>query len=61
MDSEYRLRAMDTPGHTQAHLCLLLLKNRLPLCHFLPETPFLMQEWVIATMGVDPEILYETI
>lgn len=60
VDSKHCLRAMDTPGHTHAHLCLLLLKNDTPCAIFTGDTLFNAGVGNCYNGG-NPEILYETI
>ena len=60
IDETHRLAVMDTPGHTAAHLCLLLLKNGEPEAVFTGDTLFNAGVGNCYNGG-DPETLYGTI
>lgn len=51
---------MDTPGHTHAHLCLLLKEGESPVAVFTGDTLFNAGVGNCHNGG-DPEVLYETI
>ena len=51
---------MDTPGHTHAHLCLLLKEGEKPLAVFTGDTLFNAGVGN-CNNGGDPEVLFETI
>jgi len=60
VDSSVQLRAFDTPGHTFAHLCLLLLVDGKVSAVFTGDTLFNAGVGNCHNGG-DPVILYETI
>lgn len=60
IDEGTKLRAMDTPGHTFAHLCLLLLVDEKVVGVFTGDTLFNAGVGNCHNGG-DPAILYETI
>ena len=60
IDDEHKFLVMDTPGHTFAHLCLLVLKNEVPIAVFTGDTLFNAGVGNCYNGG-DPAILYQTI
>jgi len=60
IDSHTKLRAFDTPGHTFAHLCLLLLVDEVVVGVFTGDTLFNAGVGNCHNGG-DPAVLYETI
>ncbi len=60
VDDKHKLRVMDTPGHTFAHLCLLLLKRDSPLAVFTGDTLFNAGVGNCYNGG-DPTVLYQTV
>lgn len=60
VDSHVKLRAFDTPGHTFAHLCLLLLVDDKVCAVFTGDTLFNAGVGNCHNGG-DPAVLYETI
>ncbi len=60
IDSHTKLRAFDTPGHTFAHLCLLLLVDEKVVGVFTGDTLFNAGVGNCHNGG-DPAVLYETI
>ena len=60
IDEEHKFVVMDTPGHTFAHLCLLVLKNEVPLAVFTGDTLFNAGVGNCYNGG-NPAVLYQTI
>lgn len=60
IDEESYLKVLDTPGHTFAHLCLLLFKKDIPYGVFTGDTLFNAGVGNCYNGG-DAEVLYETI
>lgn len=60
LEEKFALQVLDTPGHTFAHLCLLLLRRDLPYAVFTGDTLFNAGVGNCHNGG-DPEVLYETI
>lgn len=60
VDEETYLEALDTPGHTFAHLCLLLIHQEKPVAVFTGDTLFNAGVGNCHNGG-NPETLYETI
>ena len=60
VDENTYLEAMDTPGHTFAHLCLLLVHKEKPVAVFTGDTLFNAGVGNCHNGG-DPETLFETI
>jgi hydroxyacylglutathione hydrolase len=60
VDKDTYLEAMDTPGHTFAHLCLLLVHKEKPVAVFTGDTLFNAGVGNCHNGG-DPETLYKTI
>ncbi len=60
VDDETYLEALDTPGHTFAHLCLLLVHRGKPQAVFTGDTLFNAGVGNCHNGG-DPEVLFETI
>ncbi|MGZ3809969.1 MAG: MBL fold metallo-hydrolase, partial [Bacteriovorax sp.] len=58
--NEWALLALDTPGHTMSHVCLLLEKNARPFAIFTGDC-FFNAGVGNCHNGGDPEVLYETI
>lgn len=58
--SDTYLEALDTPGHTMSHLCILAVKAGKPFAIFTGDTLFNAGVGNCHNGG-DPEILYETI
>ena len=56
----YQLKVLDTPGHTFAHLCLMLMKGYSPEAIFTGDTLFNAGVGNCHNGG-NPEILFETI
>lgn len=54
------LHVLDTPGHTMAHLCFLMVKDEKPYAVFTGDTLFNAGVGNCHNGG-DPEVLYETI
>ena len=59
-DNGWEFEIMDTPGHTFAHLCLLLKNNNNPYAVFSGDTLFNAGVGNCYNGG-DPEVLYDTI
>jgi hydroxyacylglutathione hydrolase len=60
LDQSFKLKILDTPGHTFAHLCIMLLKDDTPECIFTGDTLFNAGVGNCHNGG-DPEILFKTI
>lgn len=60
LEDEWEFEIMDTPGHTFAHLCVLLKENNRPHSIFTGDTLFNAGVGNCHNGG-DPEILYKTI
>ena len=60
LEDEWEFEIMDTPGHTFAHLCVLLKQNNKPHSVFSGDTLFNAGVGNCHNGG-DPEILYKTI
>lgn len=60
LEKDSFFQVMDTPGHTHAHLCLLLISKGKPVAIFTGDTLFNAGVGNCHNGG-DPEILYETI
>jgi len=60
VDEDSYLEALDTPGHTFAHLCLLLFEKNNPKAVFTGDTLFNAGVGNCHNGG-DPEALYETV
>lgn len=60
LDQEHCFEVMDTPGHTHAHLCLLLKKNNKAYAIFTGDTLFNAGVGNCHNGG-DPQVLFETI
>ncbi|MCF8060123.1 MAG: hydroxyacylglutathione hydrolase [Bacteriovoracaceae bacterium] len=60
VDDETYLEALDTPGHTFAHLCLLLVSKGRPVAVFTGDTLFNAGVGNCHNGG-SPEVLFETI
>ena len=60
LDENTSIRVMDTPGHTFAHLCFLVLQNNVPSAVFTGDTLFNAGVGNCHNGG-DPDAMYETI
>lgn len=60
LGSSYELEVLDTPGHTHAHLCLLMLESNRAVAVFTGDTLFNAGVGNCHNGG-DPEVLFETI
>lgn len=60
LSPKYEIEVLDTPGHTMAHLCFLLIRKGKPHSVFTGDTLFNAGVGNCHNGG-DPEILYETI
>lgn len=60
LGAQRQFEVMDTPGHTHAHLCLLLKENHKDLAVFTGDTLFNAGVGNCHNGG-DPEVLYKTI
>ena len=60
LDEKYSIEILDTPGHTFAHLCFLLLRKGKPHSVFTGDTLFNAGVGNCHNGG-NPEVLYETI
>ena len=58
--SHYQMKVMNTPGHTFAHLCLLILKDKKPWAILTGDTLFNAGVGNCHGGG-DPEVLFKTI
>ena len=59
LDGGAQLRVLDTPGHTYAHLCFVVLEHGLPVAVFTGDTLF--NAGVGHCRGGDVDSLYQTI
>lgn len=60
LDQNYQLLVLDTPGHTFAHLCFLVLENSSPVAVFTGDTLFNAGVGHCRSGG-NEEVLYQTI
>lgn len=60
LDDDNYLEVLDTPGHTFAHLCLLLVKEQNPFAVFTGDTLFNAGVGNCGNGG-EPEVLFKTI
>lgn len=60
LSGQYEFEVLDTPGHTFAHLCLMVKKRGIPFAVFTGDTLFNAGVGNCHNGG-DPEVLYETI
>ena len=61
IDESHQFSVIDTPGHTAAHLCLLLSKGQKPIAVFTGDTLFNAGVGNCHSSGGDARALYETI
>ena len=60
LDDDCKIKVLDTPGHTFAHLCFLLIQADQPIAVFTGDTLFNAGVGNCHNGG-DPKIMYETI